>query len=233
MFNIGQRNDHPSLTADGLRAVFMSDAESNLQVSPGHLGRDLYESTRSTLSKPWTLPVPLNINTSLDEGSPSFFDDGLSLSFTLTDESCNKDIYISSRPDFSSPWSTPESISERINSAALENQPHLSDDGKLLVFGSDRPGGFGNQDLYYSTLSANGQWSEPANLGPSINSDGFEQSPFLSYDGTELYFRSGGSRETDILGFDLYVAQVVPEPSSAAISLCGISAMIGLIRRRS
>ena len=41
--------------------------------------------------------------------------------------------------------------------------------GNLLVFASDRPGGEGGFDLYYSLLQ-NGQWSAPLNFGPSINS---------------------------------------------------------------
>jgi len=67
-------------------------------------------------------------------------------------------------------------------------------------------------DLYQSTLSDSGEWSDPINLGAVINTSGFEMNPFLSYDGQELYFRSDGTRETDFFSFDLYVATIVPEP---------------------
>src|SRR5207302_2025064 len=50
--------------------------------------------------------------------------------------------------------------------------PALSKDGKLLIFASDKPGGVGGVDLYYTTREIGGTWATPVNLGPKINTTG-------------------------------------------------------------
>lgn len=62
----------------------------------------------------------------------------------------------------------------------------------------------GEEDLYVSTRDSLGSWSAPLHLGPTINTEGFEISPFLSADKTKLYFASNGH---DGLGdADIYVS---------------------------
>lgn len=68
--------------------------------------------------------------------------------------------------------------------------PCLSPDGKKLYFASDKPGGYGGSDLYYSQW-ADGYWNEPVNLGQVINTTGNESFPFLNEAG-ELFFSSDG-----------------------------------------
>lgn len=68
--------------------------------------------------------------------------------------------------------------------------PALSRDGKVLVFVSDMPGGQGGTDLYMCR-DVGGQWGEPENLGPKINTFLDESFPFIGADGT-LYFASNG-----------------------------------------
>lgn len=50
--------------------------------------------------------------------------------------------------------------------------------GDVMVFSSDRPGGEGGYDLYYS-LYSDGEWTEPVNFGPEINSAGDDYRPIL------------------------------------------------------
>jgi hypothetical protein len=50
----------------------------------------------------------------------------------------------------------------------------------------------GEEDIYISTKDRSGAWSRPRNMGPTINSSGFEISPFLSADKKRLYFASNG-----------------------------------------
>jgi len=77
------------------------------------------------------------------------------------------------------------------NSSQYSNTtPALSPDGRRLYFASDRPGGFGGADLWYCELS-NGEWGNPVNLGPTINTKGNESYPFVSESGI-LYFASDG-----------------------------------------
>lgn len=66
--------------------------------------------------------------------------------------------------------------------------PAISPDGRLLVFMSDKPGGYGGTDLYISVKNGD-SWSEPVNAGPVVNTSGFEMFPYFRDDGT-FYFSS-------------------------------------------
>lgn len=68
--------------------------------------------------------------------------------------------------------------------------PSLSDDGSLLFFASDMPGGYGETDLYVVKIAADGTMSSPQNLGPKINTIGNDLFPF--YRNGTLYFSSDG-----------------------------------------
>ncbi len=68
--------------------------------------------------------------------------------------------------------------------------PSISVEGDALYFASDRPGGIGGMDIYVAYRKA-GVWSEPENLGPTVNTEGDEVFPFIHADGT-LYFASSG-----------------------------------------
>lgn len=78
--------------------------------------------------------------------------------------------------------------------------PSLSNDGEILFFASDMPGGFGGYDLYASYLE-DGRWSPPQNLGPTVNTEGNEVFPFHHQSGT-LYFASDGL--VGLGGLDIY-----------------------------
>ncbi|HZI86900.1 MAG TPA: hypothetical protein VFD48_08695 [Pyrinomonadaceae bacterium] len=58
------------------------------------------------------------------------------------------DLYTATRESNLDPWSTPSSLGPVVNSAFIESRASLSWDGTELYFGSDRPGGFGGQDVY-------------------------------------------------------------------------------------
>ena len=68
--------------------------------------------------------------------------------------------------------------------------PCLSDDGQLLFFASDMPGGYGETDLYVVKIAADGTMSSPQNLGPKINTIGNDLFPFFR--NGVLYFSSDG-----------------------------------------
>lgn len=81
--------------------------------------------------------------------------------------------------------------------------PAITEDGKLLIFVSDMPGGYGGTDLYY-TLFNQGKWSPPVNAGPKVNTSGDELFPFLDQKG-KLYFSSNGHPGLGAL--DLFVVE--------------------------
>lgn len=96
--------------------------------------------------------------------------------------------------------------------------PFISHDGKYLFFASDIPGGQGGSDLWYCEW-VNGEWTDPLNLGPEINSPGADLFPWFSPSG-ELFFAS--DRAGGVGGLDLYAstlrtgqwkkASLLPEP---------------------
>ncbi|MBP7388997.1 MAG: carboxypeptidase regulatory-like domain-containing protein [Chitinophagales bacterium] len=79
--------------------------------------------------------------------------------------------------------------------------PSLSKDAKTLYFASDKPGGYGGVDIYYTTREIGGNWSTPVNLGPKINTSGDEMFPHIANDGV-LYFASTG--HVGLGGLDIY-----------------------------
>jgi OOP family OmpA-OmpF porin len=69
----------------------------------------------------------------------------------------------------------------------------MSADNQVFIFSAETYGTLGVDDIYVSVLE-NGKWSEPKNLGPSINTQFQELSPSLSDDGKTLYFSSNGRK---------------------------------------
>ena len=103
----------------------------------------------------------------------------------------NYDLYFSEYKD--GEWSRPQSLGPNINRKdSWESQPSLSSDGRILFFASDRPGGLGGSDIWFSQRNSDGTWRKPVNLGPTINTERDERSPFLHTDSKTLYFSSNG-----------------------------------------
>ncbi len=86
-------------------------------------------------------------------------------------------------------WQAEEPFIYNSNHYSLSH-PTLSKDGKTLYFVSDMPGGWGRNDIFKCTLTAKG-WSEPVNMGESVNTMGDETAPFIHNNQT-LYFASDG-----------------------------------------
>ncbi|MCB9234674.1 MAG: PD40 domain-containing protein [Bacteroidia bacterium] len=98
-------------------------------------------------------------------------------------------------------WQMLENLGPPVNTELNEGAASFSPDGQYVYFtGCNRKDGFGSCDLYVSKL--NGRvWSEPENLGPTVNSPGWDSQPCISNDGKTLYFastRNGGKGQSDI-----------------------------------
>lgn len=85
-------------------------------------------------------------------------------------------------------------------------EPHCSvtPDGLNIYFSSDRPGGYGGRDIYRIVKLPDGSWSQPINLGPEINTEYDEDSPFIAIDNKTMYFSSNGPNSMG--GFDVFVS---------------------------
>ncbi|MBX3102331.1 MAG: PD40 domain-containing protein [Bacteroidetes bacterium] len=99
-------------------------------------------------------------------------------------------------------WSIPQAIEKPIRSKYTERSICMSADERIVIFESDRPGGYGGRDLYYCEKQADGSWGEAVNLGPKINTAFDEDGPFLHPDGQTLYFSSKGHNSMG--GYDIF-----------------------------
>ena len=178
------------------------------QADPPVLEEDFFYSLRDSTGG-WQQAVRMEepINSDENEGALFISPDGRYLFFA----GCNRpdgrgscDIYASIKRE--NGWGRPFNLGQPINTSHWESQPCMSSDGKTLYFTSTRPGGFGKSDLWKSTLSQGGIWSEPQNLGPAINTSGDENSPFLHPDGKTLYFASNGHGVMGVM--DLFVSRM-------------------------
>ncbi|MDR2868236.1 MAG: OmpA family protein, partial [Bacteroidales bacterium] len=116
----------------------------------------------------------------------------------------NYDLYMSQLID--GEWTNPRSLSSNINRPnSWESQPSLSSDGKILFFASDRNGGYGGSDIWFSERNNDGTWRNPVNAGPAINTPGNERSPFIHTDSKTLYFSSSGHQ--GLGGLDIFYSK--------------------------
>ena len=200
-----QVNDFcPSITRDGHLFFFASnrpyaDAYGNVPCG----GDDLYVTRRrddGSFDEPENLGC--EVNSAANEAGP----------FLIEEPGRGRVLYFSSFRSggafadagpvsgdadvYSSEWSAGTFAAPRlvpgVNSASDDGQPNLRHDALELFFYSTRPGTLGLADIFVATRSnAHDPWGTPVNLGPSVNTAaGAETRPFLSWDGTTLYFGS-------------------------------------------
>jgi hypothetical protein len=143
------------------------------------------------------------VNTTSHDSNLGLSKDGAQL-FIYNSDVNNGDIFVSSIDEVGN-WSTPVRLPEPINSPSNENGVSISEDGRWMFFSSDRPGGSGGHDIYVSESRDNDGWQQPVNLGSVINSESNEESPFIGFNGTTLYFSSSGGRGMG--GFDIFKSE--------------------------
>jgi hypothetical protein len=149
-------------------------------------------------------PIKFAPGLSRDDGIDCLSYDGLEMYFdsNRSGGEGDWDIWVMRRASIDADWGLPENLGSAINSPKEDNWASISADGLTLYFISNRPGGFGNFDIYTTTRTAkDADWGPAGNLGPEINSSAGDSSVWISPDGLELYFeswRSGGCGSGDI-----------------------------------
>ncbi len=126
--------------------------------------------------------------------------DGTSLLLVKSDKRGNTDIWISQFNG--SIWGPAEEITGEINSGSNEDHASFSPDGRYIYFSSDRRGGEGGLDLWYSERERDGTWGKPVNMGDQINTDKDESSVFIAPSGERLIFASKG--HFNMGGYDIF-----------------------------
>jgi outer membrane protein OmpA-like peptidoglycan-associated protein/tetratricopeptide (TPR) repeat protein len=201
----------PSITADGQTLMFTRQIPAvNTQIPVESTQEDFYISYKSNGIWQKALNAGEPLNTRSNEGAQSLSSNGKYMYFTACDRpgglgSC--DIYFSSFDN--GKWSIPYNLKWPVNTSAWESTPSICADGNTLYFSSNRPGGFGGKDIWYSRMKPDGTWANPINMGKVINTEGNEMSPFIHFDGKTLYFASDG--RPGMGGYDIYMSRMLDD----------------------
>lgn len=192
--NTDQNEFLPVLTADGSLLVFSRLVNGQ---------EDIFYSKKT--GDLWGEGQPIEaLNTPFNEASQSISADGRILVYTA----CERKDAISRSCDLfyiefqNGKWTQSRNLGPPVNTAAWESMPSISADGQTLFFASKRSGGEGEEDLWMAYRMPDGNWSEPENLGKTINTTANERAPFIHPDGKTLYFMSDG--HPGMGGFDLF-----------------------------
>src|SRR5690554_147814 len=162
-------------------------------------------------------PAPFSdkLNSKFDEATPVFTTDGNTVYFTRTNylkkRGYNQEkttflkIYSATLKD--DQWSDITELpfnSDDFNTA----HPALSPDNSTLYFTSDRPGGFGDADIWKVAINKDETFGQPINLGPTVNTEGRESFPFVSSENV-LYYASNG--KLGLGGLDVFMSKITEQ----------------------
>ena len=196
-------NTEPFFSPDGQRLYFASNRPPGAPPWNGEIW--MIERTKEGWSEPKHLGAAVNSNTS--DYHPAVTNDGTLYFASARDaEQSGPDIYRSRLVD--GQYQEAERLGESINSNHQEWDPFVTPDESLIIFKSDRPGGFGDMDLYISFRRKDGSWTSAKNMGPNINTSDHDDAGDISPDGKFLFFaRRKGSDEMDIYWVDSKIIQ--------------------------
>lgn len=203
--------------------LFASDRTGHLDIYLTHnyhdnpTGSPSVSGSASALNnKQFVEPVMLPfLNSPADDAYPTFDKSNRSIYFT-SNRAGTFDIYKAALPVIAATeW---QSILPALEDVAIEKVAELSStsDDKcpfilenILVFSSNRPGGLGGYDLYYSKWDGS-HWSTPVNFGPTVNTASDEYRPILTsqMDYTNQLMIFSSNRPGGKGGFDLYMTGI-------------------------
>ena len=151
----------------------------------------------------WTSPEKLAFcDNQLNEATIAVSSDERKI-YVYQDVSGGGDIYFSDFGD--NKFGELEKLREKnVNTEYWETHCTVTPDGQNMYFASDRPGGLGGRDIYRIVKLPNGEWSEAQNMGPGINTEFDEDSPYIAVNNNTLYYSSNGP--TSMGGFDVFVS---------------------------
>jgi Tol biopolymer transport system component len=207
--NSDQRDNFPTLSADGLILIFTSDRGSQGQPNKSRL----YECRRDKATGSFGKPVEIKetSETRWNSSRPFLTGDGLTLFFTSNRPggSGGIDIWTTRRVHRDTPWQQPVNLGGPVNTDSNEQDPGLSPDGLTLYFSSTRNIKAPAVHLWMSrrkTLDA--LFEEPIQLGRDINAVRMQGAPCPTADGRGfLFYRSGDTKSAS----RLYLAIRMPE----------------------
>lgn len=199
----------PNLQSNCIGAAYCSPDGQDLYFSYNdgdpHGSRDILSAELENGTWAWTKKVP-NINSSSWESQPCLSPDGKEMFFTRRVKNYSQIMYCT-RDSANGAWSQPRRMDSIINKTdGNQMAPFLHPDGKTLYFSSDKLLGMGGYDIFMSQRNANGQWSEPVNLGYPINTEQDEINFYVAPDGKTAFISS--QRDGGFGGYDIYTFEL-------------------------
>ena len=206
----------PCISQDGKYMVFTSRRANTMgggiDINYDHMYyTDIYLCEWDDYIKDWGEPSNMlgKVNTEYHDGGLSFTaDNSLLIYRNIYNVTRSGDIYISKQAKSGS-WATPKPIANKdkkirnkINSSYFESSASITADEQYIYFVSERPGGQGLADIYFVKKSGK-TYTEPENLGASINTANDEKCVFIHPDGNILFFTSNGRNES-LGSYDIY-----------------------------
>jgi OOP family OmpA-OmpF porin len=183
---------------------------------PGNVGgvkdyEDIWFSEMDTVSGEWM--EAQNIGSVLNNDGPNFISsitpDGNTMVLLLGNEYKSNGkmaagVSISTKT--ADGWSKPQNL-EIPNNYNLSDKAnfYMANNRKAIIMAVEREDSYGDRDLYVSFLEDDGKWTEPKNLGNTVNTASEESAPFLAADDETLYFSSRGF--SGYGGSDIYVTR--------------------------
>jgi len=156
-------------------------------------------------------PFPPAINTKTHESNATFSADGKIMYFNRTNDKKVKvgeekfaSVKIYKAEFVDGKWEKITALPFCSDNYSTDH-PVLSKDGKKLYFSSDMPGSIGSFDIYVVDVNEDGTFGAPQNMGATINTIHREQFPYISDDGTTLYFASDGHQ--GLGGLDIFMSK--------------------------
>lgn len=185
---------------DSVRDSFLSSQETKKEILTGKAKKN----DKGFFDRGFVEDLPFN--TGKREGRVCITPDNNLLLFSVKNtekENSSWDIFYCEKYD--GYWTESKRLNISTNSYD-ELQPSISSDGNILYFVSDRPGGKGKYDIWYSKRESKNIWSDPINMGGFINTPYDEMMPYISADNQMIYFISNGWRS--IGGFDIFYSNI-------------------------
>lgn len=158
------------------------------------------KSVNGKLSKP--VEMAEQINRGYYQPHGTFTPDHSKFVFSSSEKDLQLDLFVVEKQD-NNTWGEAVLLGTNINTKHNEDSPFFSHDGKTMYFSSNKPGGYGKYDIYYSKISE-GNWADPINIGMPINSSGEDVFFTLNEDNKTGFLssnRGGGHGAMDIYMF--------------------------------
>lgn len=193
--NSSYEDYQPTITADEKMILFAS-------YRPGGLGAEDFWIAEKIDSVKWGMAynVGAPVNTPGTEGSGCISADGQKIYYVKNlDDGNNCDIFVSTLKG--KQWSPPERLPPTVNSPYWDSQPSISADGTMLFFASNRPGGKGLTDIWWSRKGPDGKWQQAKPI-TKINTPESEATPYIHADNKTLFFSTNG--RPGLGGYDVF-----------------------------